>query len=367
MALAFFRASTLNDFEAGELDGVVPGADAALTLPAPADRGTWTSPWVRPGFDLGDVVPSWNADTPAGSFIDVELQGVTHVGFETAWYSLGRWAYDDADVIRTSIPNQIDELGSVDVDVFRAAAPLDAYRLRVTLSRDGVGAPSVRLVAAIARSAEDFVLNQHKLLRAVELEVPPLAQSPHAGEYPEYGGGGASWCSPAAIAMVLAYWSAGPSAEDMAWVDTAIADPAVDHAARFTYDASYGGCGNWAFNAAYAGRFGLDAFVTRLRSLEEVAAFLASGIPLVTSIAAGPGELAGFALPQGTAGHLVVVVGLTDEGDPVVNDPAAPSNDAVRRIYDGRQFERAWLGGSGGIVYVVAPPGSALPPTRGNW
>ena len=63
----------------------------------------------------------------------------------------------------------------------------------------------------------------------------------------------------------------------------------------------------------------------------------------------------------------MVVTGLTETGDPVVNDPAAPSNAEVRRVYDRAQFERAWLGGSGGIVYVIAPPATALPPSPGNW
>ena len=81
----------------------------------------------------------------------------------------------------------------------------------------------------------------------------------------------------------------------------------------------------------------------------------------------GPGELDGFLLPQGEAGHLVVIVGFTDRGDPIVNDPAAPSNDAVRRSYDRAQFERVWLEGSGGAVYVITPPGTALPPSPGNW
>ena len=105
-------------------------------------------------------------------------------------------------------------------------------------------------------------------------------------------------------------------------------DPCVDHAARFTFDAAYDGTGNWPFNTAYAAHYGLDAFVTRLRSLQEAELFLAAGIPLVASIAAGPGELDGFLLPQGTAGHLVVIVGFTDDGRP---DRQRPGGALERR------------------------------------
>ena len=181
------------------------------------------------------------------------------------------------------------------------------------------------------------------LTSAIELAVPAYSQQIHAGEYPEFDGGGASWCSPTATAMVLAFWGAGPTPADLEWVDPDYDDPWVDHAARHTFDAGYGGAGNWAFNVAYAAGYGLDAFVTRLRSLREAEAFVEAGIPLVASIAAEPGALRGFPLSNGTAGHLVVIVGFTRVGDPIVNDPAAESNAAVRRVYDRTEFERVWV------------------------
>jgi hypothetical protein len=51
----------------------------------------------------------------------------------------------------------------------------------------------------------------------------------------------------------------------------------------------------------------------------------------------------------------VAVVGFTSAGNVVVNDPAGSSNSTVRRTYKRGEFERAWLGGSGGITYVVRP------------
>jgi hypothetical protein len=167
----------------------------------------------------------------------------------------------------------------------------------------------------------------------VELPVPAYSQAIHAGEVPELDGGGASWCSPASTAMILSFWGVGPTPEDTAWVDPAYADPVVVHAVRQTYDEAYDGCGNWPFNTAYAAGFGLDAFVTGLRSLQEAEAFLRVGIPLAASVAAGPGELEGYPHAHGTRGHLVVLAGLTADGDPIVNDPAAASNEEVRRVY----------------------------------
>ena len=50
-----------------------------------------------------------------------------------------------------------------------------------------------------------------------------------------------------------------------------------------TWDYTYEGAGNWPFNAAYAHTYGLDSFVTRLRSLAEAERFVGAGIPLVVS------------------------------------------------------------------------------------
>jgi hypothetical protein len=171
--------------------------------------------------------------------------------------------------------------------------------------------------------------------------------------------------------MVVEFWGRGPSDDDLGWVDPSYADPSVDYAARSTYDAAYHGTGNWPFNAAYAARFGLDTFVTQLRSLAEAEQFVRAGIPLVASIASRPGELDGFLFSGGTNGHLVVIIGFDANGNPIVNDPAAWTDATVRRVYDRAQFERVWLRGSGGTVYVIRPPEVPLPPEpsslAANW
>jgi hypothetical protein len=248
----------------------------------------------------------------------------------------------------------------VDVDILTAAGHFDAYRLGVDLQD---ARASLSLVAAVASGNSEpglAVSSEPSLPNGIELAVPSYSQRIHAGHFPELDGGGASWCSAASTAMLVSFWGRGPTPADLAWVGEGHADACVDHAARGTYDRAYGGCGNWPFNTAYAATFGLEAFVTRLCSLREAEAYLAAGIPLAASIAAGPGELDGF-LAEGSAGHLVVIRGVTPRGDPIVNDPAAPSNGDVRRVYDRCQFERAWSAGGGGIVYVVRPSEVPLP------
>ena len=179
----------------------------------------------------------------------------------------------------------------------------------------------------------------------------------HTGHFPKYGGGGQAWCSPTSTSMVLRYYGLGPTAKQYAWAKGP--DRTVDHAARYTYDSAYRGTGTWPFNTAYASRFGTEAVVHRLPDLRSVESFINKKVPVVVSVAFKKGELSGAPISS-TPGHLLVVRGFTKTGQVIVNDPAGKTNSQVRRIYDRAQFERAWLRGSGGIAYVIAPTSMGL-------
>jgi hypothetical protein len=246
--------------------------------------------------------------------------------------------------------------------------------VRVNLMRrPGGESPSVRLVGVMVSDAPSGRPVPRSPGGGGEgrlIDVPAYSQQLHRGEYPHWDSGGASWCSPTATTMVLAYWGRLPEPSEYAWVDPRFQDRFVDHAARHTYDYSYRGAGNWPFNTAYAARFGLTAFVTRLRSLTEAEQFIKAGIPLVVGVSFAEEELAGAG--YGTQGHLLTIVGFTESGDVVSNDPAShgiASNAEVRTTYDREQFENAWMAVSGGVTYVIHPPDVALPPRpdEPNW
>jgi len=353
-------------FDGGTGSGTATDA-GRLVLAAGQTEGAWTSPPVAPGFGFTRLVASWNADTPADSHVRVEVQASTDDGQTTDWYTLAIWAAEDHAVQRTSVRNQADALGRIDTDtLFAKAGAFTSYTLRLTLARATAddSTPSVRMLGAEVSNMTFSAGSPTSLplgAEAIELPVPAYSQEVHARQYPQYGGGGEAWCSPTSTEMVIEYWQRGPSAPDLAWVDPAYADPSIDHAARSTYDAAYRGTGNWPFNTAYAARFGLDAFVTQLRSLNEAEQLIRAGIPLVASIQTQPRELDGFLFEGGTNGHLVVIVGFDGSGNPIVNDPAAWTNTSVRRVYDRAQFERVWLRGSAGTVYIIHPPTVALP------
>jgi len=353
---------------------------AAGAGPVTYDEGTWVSPEVRPGFALTELVGSWNADTPTGSWVEVAVQGLADDGSTSKWYVLGRWSEDDASFHSTSVPGQGDDLATVAIDtlVTREDRALVTYRLRLSLLREAgsTASPTVSMAGAMASrlpEANKVETSATTMARTRVLDVPTYSQEIHVGHYPQWDGGGEAWCSPTSTSMVLGYWGVGPTPAEYAWVtadDPDHQDPWVDHAARYTYDYNYDGAGNWPFNTAYAGRYGMESFVTRLRSLAEAEQFVKTGIPLVVSLSFKKNELDGAG--YGTNGHLLTIVGFTEDGDVVVNDPAShlvPSNDEVRVTYDREQFENAWIGHTGGISYVIHPETAPLPPTgaQPNW
>jgi hypothetical protein len=339
------------------------------------EYATWTSPWTAPGFTLTEAVASWNADTPGGTWIQIELRGVTPGGSTTKWYVMGRWAADDAEFTRTSLGGQGDADGTVSIDTFVAAAGtgLDSWQLRLTLYRPvgQGGTPSVRSIGAMSSSlpvAAKYPASTPRYAQGVVLDVPRFSQDIHSGQYPQYDNGGEAWCSPTSTSMLVGYWGTGPTPADYAWVDPSYADPWVDYAARNTYDYHYTGCGNWPFNTAYAARFGLSTFVTRMRSFNEVEQFIAAGIPVVVSSAFKKNEIPGAT--YSTNGHLLIISGFTAAGDPVMNDPAAPDDAGVRKVFGRVEFESAWRNTSGGTVYIIRPASVPLPdPPAGqaNW
>ncbi|MWA09776.1 peptidase C39 family protein [Streptomyces sp. BA2] len=363
--------------EIAEAAGRTDYADPHTGKTATWEYARWTSPVHRPTVPATEVVASWNARTPTGTWLQVEIQGTYSDKAKTPWYVLGRWASGDdkeKDIRRTSVDDQSDGKSSIWTDTFSiddttTGLRLVSYRLRLTLYRKpgATATPTVWRLGAMASAVPDrFTVPASEPGLAKELTVPRYSQETHVGQYPEYDNGGEAWCSPTSSQMIIEYWGRKPTADDLAWVDPSYADPQVCHAARYTFDYQYAGCGNWPFNAAYASTYkDMQGVVTRLASLTELESLIAAGIPVITSQSFLKEELTGAG--YGTAGHLMTVIGFTPKGGVIANDPASPSNSAVRRIYKRREWENIWLrtkrynstgkvvSGTGGVCYLYFP------------
>ena len=311
--------------------------------------GEATSPEISTTFNYQEAIASWNASTPAGSWVEVQFRAQYGTRW-SKWYVLGIWASDYSTIRRHSVQSQGDSDGFVAVDTFVSSNKKETtnkFQLKLRLfSVNGSTVPTVRNVSvAYSTSAPKTasVSAGNPALWNTLITVPECSQM----VYPD---GGEVWCSPTSTSMVLAYLDgyAGPC------------EPRVRAAVDGVYDWIYDGHGNWPFNTAYAATFGYEGYVARFTSLAEAEEYVAAGVPVIMSIAWGKGDLTNSGVDS-TNGHLLVLVGFNAQGNLLINDPASPTNETVQRTYLRSEFELLWLQSSGGTVYLIYPPSASVP------
>jgi len=361
-------------FIAWQLDGVSRAADGTLQFDA-ATAHTGSDPYPAGGyygrnfynggdflvgeaigpvtatsFGFFEAISSWNASTPAGTWIESQIRAQID-GRWTKWYNLGIWASDYSTIQRHSVKLQGDSDGYVAVDtlVLSDKQPAaTAFQLKLRLfSQSSTAAPSVRNAAvtystSAPKKAGTLAPGDPSLWNQV-LEVPQCSQM----VYPD---GGEVWCSPTSTSMVLGYWEH----------DTGPCAPRVHAAVDGVYDWVYDGHGNWPFNTAYAATHNMEGYIARFTSMADAEKWIAAGVPVIISYAWKNSNLTGAPIPSSN-GHLAVLVGFDAAGNPVVNDPAAPSDATVQRTYLRSELEARWLEASGGTVYLIYPPGWPAP------
>src|SRR5690606_38594615 len=143
-------------------------------------------------------------------------------------------------------------------------------------------------------------------------------------------------CSPTSVAMVLAY--------------RGVEVPTAEVASRI-FDGAHGIYGNWSRAVQSAFTWGVPGYLARFSRWEDVERAIASGQPLIVSIRVRPGELPGAPYPS-TAGHLLVITGFDDDGNVLVNDPAASDARLGQIAHSRERFENVWMR-NGGTSYVL--------------
>lgn len=350
------HVDTADVFAAGKFEGTV-AAPTGVTL-APAEHGypvegTWTGPEVNTPIAFTELMASFNLTVgpESGGILEVRVRtegdgggdGGEDRGGWSPWMYMQSWGKTLSLVGRT---NRFDH-GKVAVDILELTRPASAYQLRVRLQSfdyDPTSFPILRRVSVCYSgqvNADDLPSGPlPKELWARDLRVPFRPQGDPSLPRPLWS----QICSPTCVAMVMQHHGVERSTLD---------------AARTIFDPHYDLFGNWGRAVSFAAEHGLDAYLTRMRSLEAAKGYVAQGIPLIISIRFRKGDVEGFLYEQ-TAGHLIVLRGFTDDGDAIINDPASrEKGDGV--IYKAAELEKAWFGnaagtsGSGGVAYVLRP------------
>lgn len=305
---------------------------------------------IEAPFAFNEAVVSWNIDAPRGAGFEVELC----VGRNDNW---SPWLFIGADAGPDGTAPAFEKTtsfahGAVDIDYFRSNQAFDRAQLRVRRSDTGPTPRVARLAVCFSdtiRRDTNVAVNQPTSADATADDWRKRLDVPFRGQttsQPELAG---RICSPASVAMVLAYYGV---------------DRPTEVVAAACFDEAHDIYGNWprAIQAAY--NLGAAGYLTRISDWRDVERHIAAGRPLIASIRVKkPGDLRG-APYETTDGHLIVITGFTRDGQVCVNDSAAADAASGRLVYQRDDLENVWMRGSGGLTYVLTPRDSTDTPLR---
>jgi hypothetical protein len=310
------------------------------------------SPKINSQITWDELIVSWNADAPAGTFLKIEASAIS-TGHQTKFYTLGDWSLENKIFPRTSVRGQKDADGKVDTDTLILKNFADATQIRITLGGTNGAMPSLKFLGVSFSNTKVPTAVRPPNRVAWGKIIPTPEHSQHG--YPNENG----WCSPTSLSMVLSRWAEVLNRPEM--------NLTVPEVAAAVYDDDYAGTGNWPFNTAFAGSFsGMKSYVTRFDDISEVEDWIAAGIPVILSTRwdwLQPGRT------FDDAGHLVVCIGFTKNGDVVINDPATrlERGESVRHIYKRADVIHSWTK-SHNTVYLVYPQNAKIPKNLyGQW
>lgn len=307
---------------------------SALT---PVGEREWVSSVLDAGTEWDELVLSWEASAPGGATLRFEAQAV-YPDRETKFFTLGLWSEDRGLGTRLSVKDQKDPDGNVLTDILSLKRPARRVIVRVRdESPANAPKPELRWLHLSFTAGAPPIRDLEPTFRTT-LTVPERAQM----NYPN----GGVICSPTALTMVINYW--GKLVGRAEW------DIDVPVTVEGVFDANWPGTGNWPFNTAFAASLGLRARVAQLGGIADLEAWLRAGVPVITSI--DYPLLKGDPTSSG-GGHLVVLIGFDEAGDPVFNDPG---RSVVRRTYKRSDFLASWAS-SRNTVYLVHPEGHEVP------
>jgi hypothetical protein len=310
------------------------------------------SPEIKSAIDWNELIVSWNADAPVGTFLKIEAS-VVLPDHQTKFYMLGLWSPDNQAFARTSVRGQKDADGKVATDTLVLKNLADGAQVRVTLGGTNSVAPKLKFLG-LSFCNSQAPLTERPPNRAAWGKIIPTPERSQLA-YPQEKG----WCSPTAVSMVLANW-----AEILHRRELNLAVPEV---AAKVYDAGFDGTGNWPFNTAFAGSFpGMRSYVTRFDDISELEDWIVAGIPVVIS---ARWDLLRAGRKDTGSGHLILCIGFTKDGDVIANDPATrlDKGDSVRHIYKRADVIKSWWT-SHNTVYLIYPADAKLPENKnGHW
>ncbi len=293
-----------NEF-VGEYTSVYFKNDGLMLMPG-ATEGTFISDEIDMGGSFKNMLASWNACSTGGT-VEVSVSVKLDDGSFTGWYSWGEWSAINGV---SGSKSTEDEHGEVGIDILtlkKECQGIIKYRIDIKQTEgDSPIVYNVTLACDKKNGALEAPADTYK-----KLDVPYRRQM----DVPEIGG---SICSATSLSMVMLYH--GEQITDIADVAWGVRDWGEQI------------FGNWAFNVAYAGELGYNAYIDYF-DIDAIKYAISTGHPIVSSIRVKAGQLAASGHPNYTTnGHLLCVVGYEERDGKkwlLINDPAHPEVTAI--------------------------------------
>ncbi len=324
-SVAFASGITADDFGDGRAASFAAADGAEYVFSSPAIA-------CEP-FD--ECLVSWNARHSKSTGFGVEIAVARRADAEfSPWMWIGEWNVRE----RPAEALLAFEDAKIDVDTFSSKSQWRAVRVRVRVRANDP--KQLRF----ALDALALVPTLHKGLSAnpAPTEAAPAGVArmavPFRSQRVEESALAGRICSPTSVSMLLAYRGVDASTAEVA---------------RRAYDSFHDIYGNWnrAIQAAYS--FGVPGRLERISSWTRAEKLLATGQPLILSIAAKPGQLRNAPYAS-TSGHLLVLCGFDAQSNALVNDPAAATAELGQLAYTRADLETVWMA-RGGTTYVLEP------------
>jgi len=285
---------------------------------------------VTPVIDVSEfteISPSWNSKTNKENSVELLIR-LKIVEDWTQYISYGIWSTDGNNIgIKEDQSNELVKVTTDRIFVNNNKFA-DAVQIKVIFRGNN---PILKLIAfsTDAGVEEEIEGDYLKIIN----DVPMISQlaSGHKDSH--------SICSPTSLTMALKYHGIKVELEDVT---------------KGTFDTGSELYGNWPQNVAYAGEQGMRAYTKKCVSINTVKNLIAHNIPVVASVVSKDKEALDGAISAFPSGHLMVVVGfqMIDGIEYiVVNDPAANSDEGVRKNYKLDQWIKVWRH----YIYVITP------------
>ena len=248
--------------------------------------------------DFTEIVGSWSCITDKNSTIELAL--AVKIGNEfSKFFTYGEWGLGGDNLYY----NQDDEKAHMSVDeiLLKEGFKGNGFRLRITLKKD----TKLSIICVMLR-IPDYVypVDASNLPSYVCYDVPCLNQT----VVPEIGH---EICSATTATMLLKYKGFSFKDKDPEYEHRYIASLVADNG---HHSPTYG---NWVFATAVISAFGVDSYVARHYTWEELKIHLATVGPVGASIRGDTGLYK-------TGGHLIVVRGYREVNGKtyvICNDP----------------------------------------------